>query len=156
MDGSRKRRQEELDDALDQLRGFICMDTDFVAVDINGAQHSLSYSGVYVTSRHETEAEGLWRISAGYDPKDGDPAETTEFLVTDAEHPPAAERRRHRRGRRARPEPRARRAGGGDHQRARVAVKRSRAQAAASSGLRTDRAKVEIHTISGFSPGILG
>ena len=34
-----------------------------------------------------------WRISAGYDPdtaeaikKDGDPAETTEFLVTDAEH----------------------------------------------------------------------
>jgi len=86
MDGSRKRRQEELDDALDQLRGFICMDTDFVAVDINGAQHSLSYRGVYVTSRRETEAEGLWRISAGYDPKDGDPAETTEFLVTDAEH----------------------------------------------------------------------
>ena len=93
MDGSRKRRQEELDDALDQLRGFICMDTDFVAVDINGAQHSLSYWGVYVTSRRETEAEGLWRISAGYDPdtaeaikKDGDPAETTEFLVTDAEH----------------------------------------------------------------------
>ena len=31
MDGSRKRRQEELADALDQLRGFICMDTDFVA-----------------------------------------------------------------------------------------------------------------------------
>jgi hypothetical protein len=93
MDGSRKRRQEELADALDQLRGFICMDTDFVAVDINGAQHSLSYWGVYVTSRRETEAEGLWRISAGYDPdtaeaikKDGDPAETTEFRVTDAEH----------------------------------------------------------------------
>ena len=40
MDGSRKRRQEELADALDQLRGFICMDTDFVAVDINGAQHA--------------------------------------------------------------------------------------------------------------------
>ena len=66
--------------------GFICMDTDFVAVDINGAQHSLSYWGVYVTSRRETEAEGLWRISAGYDPdtaeaikKDGDPAETTEL-----------------------------------------------------------------------------
>ena len=30
MDGSRKRRREELADALDQLRGFICMDTDFV------------------------------------------------------------------------------------------------------------------------------
>jgi hypothetical protein len=30
-------------------------------------------------------------------------------------------------------------------------VKRSRVQAAASSGFRTDRAKVEIHTISGFS-----
>jgi hypothetical protein len=65
---SRKRRQEEVGDALDQLRGFICMDTDFIAVDINGAEHSLSYWGVYVTSRHETEAEGLWRISAGYDP----------------------------------------------------------------------------------------
>jgi hypothetical protein len=88
-----KEKRKELDAAAEQVRDWFSFDEAFVAVDIEGKSHSLHYWGAYVKTRRAPEAGALWRVFAGYDPElaemlraEGDPAETIEFLVTDAEH----------------------------------------------------------------------
>ena len=76
----------------DQLRAWIVADDEaLVVTDVDGAQHDLDYFLVYVTSRRE--ADGTWRIFAGYDPacaeelrEEGVSVVPTEFTVTNAEH----------------------------------------------------------------------